>query len=399
MRNVCIIKSRKYPIEEKDISDGGTLNVYMIARELICQGYHLDIFTRNEGGEEELTELPQMRVLRIPFVRSSSNDVLVRDYEEGKSFVENMVRHKEFKPSKYSCIHTHHWTSGILLESYIGSSIKLIHTPHLLASEKALHNGLALPIYVKLAEKTLIDRAVHVIVFSKSEEMAIRTMYNTHPGKIILAPNGIDDSFFRLPLFDLNTHSIFSVLSVGRICRQKGIDILLDTIEQVIKSGTFLSLRLVGDNYAELDIEKILEERIQKEPLLGVVERIGRVSHNSLLSLLRDSFVYVQPSRYESQGTALLEAMAAGRVVIASDLPAIREYIRHGENGLLIEPENPQALTDALYTVFANPERSLVLGQAARETARLYTWQRMLQAVLPLYKNLTKDGIIIWPQP
>lgn len=385
MSTVCVIKSRKYPLGEKDIVDGGTLNAHVIVSELQRSGYNVEVFTRDEGNEQKEINQPGIRIFRVPFMRSANSNMLLRDYEEGKSFVEGVISHGAFRPEKYVCIHTHHWTSGVGLESHISAQVKLIHTPHLLAAEKAYHNKLLFPSHVKAAEQALLDRANHIIALSKSEAAAAHTRYSCAKRKITIAPNGISAAFFKLPSLDEVIPQSLPVLFIGRRCCQKGIDVLLDATELIIESGVPISLRLVGGSYGELEVDKIIEERVRRAPLVGIVKPIGEVTHDHILSLLRDSFVYTQPSRYESQGIALLEAMAAGRVVVASDLPAIREYIRHGENGFLVEPENSRALADTLQIILTNPEQALPLARAARDTARAYTWQRMLQNVLPLF--------------
>jgi glycosyltransferase involved in cell wall biosynthesis len=385
MSTICVIKSRKYPLGEKDIVDGGTLNAHTIVSELRCNGYDIEVFTRNEGNEQEVVNQHGLRIFRVPFTRSANSNVLIRDYEEGKSFVEGVISHSEFKPEKYTCIHTHHWTSGVGLEFHIPAQIKLIHTPHLLASEKAHHNKLLFPSYIKEAEQALLDRANHIIVLSKSEEAAVYTTYGCDKQKITLAPNGLSATFFELPALDEESLQSRPILFIGRRCRQKGIDILLDATELIVESGLPISVRLVGGQYGEPEVDKIFEERIQKAPFVGIVEQTGEVTYDRIPALLNDSFVYTQPSRYESQGVALLEAMAAGRVVVASDLPAISEYIRHGENGFLVEPENSCALADTLQKILTNPKEVLPVACAARETAREYTWQRMLKTVLPLF--------------
>ncbi len=385
MPTVCVIKSRKYPLEEKNIVDGGTLNAHVIVSELQHNGYNIEVFTRDEEHEQTTNNQTRIRVFRVPFVHSAKQDILYRDYEEGRSFVEGLISHSAFRPEQYLCIHTHHWTSGIGLESHIPAQTRLIHTPHLLAAEKAYYNNLSLPPCVKVAEQALINRANHIIALSKSEEKALHTIYNCSKRKITVAPNGINATFFELPALDKIMPSPLPILFIGRRCRQKGIDVLLDATELLIKSGMPLSLRLVGGRYGELEFDEFLEARIQSVPLAGIVEQIKEVSHDCIPSLLSNSFVYVQPSRYESKGVALLEALAAGRIIIASDLPAIREYIRHGENGFLVEPENARALADALKTLYTNPKQALQLAQAARNTVRKYTWQRMLKSVIPLF--------------
>jgi glycosyltransferase involved in cell wall biosynthesis len=254
-----------------------------------------------------------------------------------------------------------------------------------LASEKAHHNELFLPEFVRDAEKKLLDRANDIIALSISEKTAMCAEYSIDPNKITIAPNGIDDAFFKIPSLKTGTLCSSAVLFVGRTCRQKGIDVLLDATERLLNSGTIIFLRMIGGKYAEPSVDKSVKERIKKAPLASVVENLGEVTHDVVVSQMRKSFIYVQPSRYESQGIALLEAMASGRIVVASDLPAIREYIRHGENGLLVEPKNAQALADTLSTVFADPDKMISLGHEARKTARAYTWHNMLKIVLSLY--------------
>jgi len=387
MPTVCIIKSRKYPIEKRGIVDGGTFNVYVIANELRRLGYNIEVFTRNEGDEQPIVNQPSIRIFRVPFVRSTNNNVLVRDYEEGKSFVKSVISHREFKPEKYTCIHTHHWTSGINLVTQLPIGTKLIHTPHLLASEKANYNKLLFPPYIKEAEQALLNRANHVIALSRSEAVVMRETYGCDAQKIIIASNGINDAFFDVPSLDVKMPHPLSILFIGRSCRQKGIDILLDATEQLLGKKVPVLLRFVGGPYGEPEVDKIIRDRVHQEPLSKVVEYLGEVPHVSVLPLLQNCFIYTQPSRYESQGIALLEAMAAGRIVVASNLPAIREYIRHGENGFLVEPENSRALADTLQTIFANPDQFLPLAREARITARTFTTQMMLQKIIPLFAN------------
>lgn len=385
MPTVCVIKSRKYPLEEKNIVDGGMLNAHVIVSELQRNGYNIEVFTRDEKHEQIAISQPRVRVFRVPFMRSAKQNVLHRDYEEGRSFVKSVISHSAFRPEQYACIHTHHWTSGVGLGSRIPAQTRLIHTPHLLAAEKAHYNRILLPSCVKEAEQALLDRANHIIALSKSEATALHTIYGCSKRKITVAPNGINAAFFKLPLLNKITPSSLPILFIGRRCRQKGIDVLLDAAELIIKSGVPISLRLVSGSYGEPEFDKFIKTRIQRAPLASMVEQISEVSHDRIPSLLGDSFVYVQPSRYESQGVALLEAMAAGRVVVSSDLPAIREYIRHGENGFLVEPENARALADILQTIYTNPAQVLPLAHAARNTVRKYTWQCMLKTVLPLF--------------
>ncbi|MBK8467581.1 MAG: glycosyltransferase family 4 protein [Chloracidobacterium sp.] len=359
----------------------------MIYRALLAKGFKIDIFTRLESGEPKPLKKNLVNVFEIPFERSSKAHVMERDFDEGKSFVEGMVKSSYFNPTDYLCIHTHHWTSGIDLPSYLPESCRLIHTPHLLALEKCHYNGLTCPSYVEVAERKLFDRSEAIFALSNAESDAMRIKYGVQHDKLIVTPNGISPQFFRIIPRNSLSRGKLSLLCVGRICLQKGIDILLDAVSSLIMDGVPTELYLAGGPYGESDYENNIAERIAAPPLRGKVFPIGKVSHSIIPKLLSRCNVYVQPSRYESQGIALVEAMAAGRAVVASNLPAVKEYLTHNSNGLLFEPGNAKALTKMLLSLYSNPDRLKSFGLAARTSARSFTWDKMLERALPIIIN------------
>ena len=85
MTTVCVIKSRKYPIGEQGVVDGGTLNAKIIVKELVHKGFNVEVFTRDEGRKQKVPNQhqPGINIYRVPFIRSKKRDVLQRDYEEG----------------------------------------------------------------------------------------------------------------------------------------------------------------------------------------------------------------------------------------------------------------------------------------------------------------------------
>ena len=88
----------------------------------------------------------------------------------------------------------------------------------------------------------------------------------------------------------------------------------------------------------------------------------------------------------------LFEAMAAGRVVLASDLPPIREVIRHGGNGLLVPADDPAAWIAAVQRVRAEPEAALAMAESARRDARDYSWQSRARKLLAIINGALRQG-------
>ncbi|MBV8879471.1 MAG: glycosyltransferase family 4 protein, partial [Planctomycetaceae bacterium] len=99
--------------------------------------------------------------------------------------------------------------------------------------------------------------------------------------------------------------------------------------------------------------------------------------------------VFVQPSLYESQGIAILEAMAAGVPVVASDVGGVRDVVRHGTSGLLVPPADPRALATAILRYLADLDLGRrVSGEAGRDVRVRFSLPTMLDAYARLYREL-----------
>jgi glycosyltransferase involved in cell wall biosynthesis len=149
---------------------------------------------------------------------------------------------------------------------------------------------------------------------------------------------------------------------IGTVCRlvepKKGLRFLLEAVVQLEREvdGPLCQVLIVGDGPAEERLRVMAQQ-------LGIASRVifagTRRDIPQLLPLL-DAFVL--PSLYEGFGIAILEAMAAGRPVVATTVGGIPEFVTHGETGILVEPGNAAALARAIQTVLANPEQARQMG-------------------------------------
>jgi glycosyltransferase involved in cell wall biosynthesis len=178
----------------------------------------------------------------------------------------------------------------------------------------------------------------------------------------------------------------FVIGTVGRLYRQKGHQFLLSAFKKVLSVVPNTVLLIIGDGP--------LRSQLEAEALrLGIGERtrfLGeRADVPDLLDLLD---LYVQPSLYEGMPNAVMEAMAVGRPVVATNVDGIQELVTHGETGWLVEAGNPEALAEQIIYALQNAETCSSVGAAAsRRMHSAFSVERMISAYDDLYRGLTQQ--------
>jgi len=179
-----------------------------------------------------------------------------------------------------------------------------------------------------------------------------------------------------------------TVLFVGGLDRAhafKGIPVLLEAIARV----PAVRAQIVGDG----DLRPQYEAQTRS---LGIADRVaflGAISDAMLPAVYQSADVLVLPStaRSEAFGVVLLEAMASGIPVIASDLPGVRTVIAEGETGFLVPPDDVATLAERLADLVGNPERRHRMGATARRRVEeWYDWDRIIDQWLNVYSTVTK---------
>jgi glycosyltransferase involved in cell wall biosynthesis len=162
------------------------------------------------------------------------------------------------------------------------------------------------------------------------------------------------------------------LLSVGRLRYQKGHSVLLRAFPSVLSRFPHTKMLIAGDG--------ILREELEAEAkalhIADHVKFLGVRRDVPLLMSLADVFIF--PSHFEGMPNAVLEAMSHGLPVIATAVQGVDEVVRDGQNGLLVPPDDPAALSEAILRLLHDPAERRRLGSAARETIeRNYTAERM----------------------
>jgi glycosyltransferase involved in cell wall biosynthesis len=184
-------------------------------------------------------------------------------------------------------------------------------------------------------------------------------------GRYRVVPNGIDPSIWRPATradsdqakVRLGVADAPTVVCIGRLCRQKGQDVLLDAWEPVTGHLRSARLVLVGGGPDEESLRSRAPERVT-----FVGERAD------VVDWLAAADVVCIPSRWDGMSLALLEAMARGRSIVATDVPGVRDALR-GRTGAVVPVERPDELARALLTRLLDPALTDSEGRAARELA------------------------------
>src|SRR5207237_3544053 len=187
-----------------------------------------------------------------------------------------------------------------------------------------------------------------------------------------------------------------TVLFVGRLEKRKGLRFLLRAWPTVRERIPDARLVVVGRGRGLEGYRRFAARQGWSEDDALFT---GYVSAEDLPRYYQAADVFCAPNTgQESFGVVLLEAMAAGVAIVASDIPGYRDVVTHEREGFVVEPQNPEALADGICRLLSNPSLRASMREAGVEKARSYDWPRVAGAVLEYYADVL-DRQAAAPQP
>ncbi len=222
----------------------------------------------------------------------------------------------------------------------------------------------------------ILAKARRVTAVSAFLARLIKKDFPAAARKVSVVPNGADapaDGEQRRPGKDY-------ILTVGRPAPYKGLDLLIFAFAQAVQDGCGADLVICG---AASPLRPLAAR-------LGVGARVhfkGRVSHARLSALMRGALFYATAPRWESFGMGALEAMAAGKAVLAARAGGIPEFARHNYNALLVPPGDTAALSAGLSALCGSAALRKKLGGHGAASAARFTWRKAAAAYLRACKG------------
>ncbi|HET9080258.1 MAG TPA: glycogen synthase [Trebonia sp.] len=295
-------------------------------------------------------------------------------------------------------VHSHTWYANLAghLASLLHGipHVATVHSLEPLRPWKAeqLGGGYALSSW---AERVSLASAAAVVAVSDGMRSDILSVYpEISPERLQVIRNGIDTlEYAPDPGTDvLAKHGIDPerpyVIFVGRITRQKGVPVLLRAAASLDPSAQLVLCAGAADT-PELGAEvSSLVARLQASRT-GVIWIPEMLPKPEIIQLLTHALAFACPSVYEPLGIVNLEAMACSTAVVASRVGGIPEVVDGGVTGLLVPPDDPASLADALNLLLRDPGRAEAMGQAGRERAVTeFSWDAVAAQTAALYESL-----------
>ena len=232
----------------------------------------------------------------------------------------------------------------------------------------------------------LLSKPQSTVLVQNPDDRAVIAKFGVPAGRIeTIAGSGVDIEAFA-PLAE-PANSMVTAAFVSRLLDGKGVRTLVRAHEILIGRGIAIRLLLAGapDPLNPTSIPSDVLAAWRKIPNLVLLGHVDDVS-----DIWRQAHIAVLPSRGgEGIPMSLLEAAACGRPLVATDVPGCREVARPGKTGLLVAPDNPEALANALATLAADPVMRLRFGQNARQLAsEQFSSARIQREIVALYARL-----------
>jgi hypothetical protein len=252
-------------------------------------------------------------------------------------------------------------------------------------------------------ERWLLDHSANILANSQEVVREIDSAYALNLGadrsRVTMVPHGIaaasrEDDGRRASQSARGTSDSVSVLFVGRVEARKGVDQLLQALLRLRSDVTKVNVDIVGawpsqtDSYAQK--VKALAKEIQAKRRNVTLNFVGYVSDDELLRCYQSADIFVAPSRFESFGLIVIEAMRSGCPVIASDIGGIREIIDE-TTGLLAGVDDHETLARQLEKLICSRDLRKSMGDAGRRKFdALYTAERMAARLEHYYHEILK---------
>lgn len=239
-------------------------------------------------------------------------------------------------------------------------------------------------VFIKPLVRLIWRKADAVISNSKGlKELALKTNSKQEIGVIY---NGIDISDFIPKPENRPNDKLIITVGASRVTARKGINYLIEAIKKLSPKYPNIYLRVMGGGNEKENLENLAKElNLEKN-----VEFIGRIPRENTSPYYQEAGIFVLPSLNEGMSNAMLEALASGLPLIATDTGGTREILEEGENGFIVKMKNSQNLAEKIELLVKDPDLRKRMGEASRKKAEMMSWEKVAREYLEIYSKINE---------
>jgi len=370
--------------------NGVSLHVYNLVKGLTSRGVSIRVHTiRNDPLENfsdsnlKIDDLDVLSFRCLFDLRGSSKEQPI-----SPSYVTSTIR----ACSEFDAVHFHDFPKVcndflIVLMKKLRPNIPLIFTPHGAGAPSPAYKLFSRIYWSSGIPQKVLQSVDHVIVVSSLQARLFTEICGGHkvsmiqeavpPYYFVDKPTFIDDEKLR-------------ILFIGRIIEEKGIRHLLYALHKLtqITDRSKIELACVGSDCGYIhEVLKIIDHL----KLEDKVKILGALPEQEKIKRLIWCDVLVLPSYYEAFGLPILEAMAQGKPVIASETVGAKSLVEHGQTGFLVKIGDSESITDALMRFLHEPKLKYEMGQRSLKHASKYKMANTIEKHIGIYEKLCRN--------
>ena len=354
-----------------DVPGGVQAHVHDLAEHLLGLGHEVSVLTPvddPEGADLPSYVVPAGRAVPVPYNGSVARLVFG---PLSLARTRRWVREGDF-----DVLHVHEPTvPSVSMLACFAASGPMVATFH-----TATARSRALQVFGTALQPALEKVTGRIAVSPAARRVVVEHL----GGDAVLVPNGVDVGRFAGATPLPGRPSGPTVVFLGRIDEgRKGLAVLLEALPELVRLVPDVRLLVAGPGDAD-DVREAVPASLRDR-----VELLGMVSDDDKPRVFASGHVYCAPNTHgESFGIVLVEAMAAGTPVVASDLEAFRRVLDDGRAGVLVPVRDPGALAGALGALLHDPERRAELAECGRAVVQRYDWSTITAQVVAVYETV-----------
>ncbi|NJP04618.1 MAG: glycosyltransferase family 4 protein [Chloroflexaceae bacterium] len=371
---------------------GASLHITQFVRSLVAGGYQVQLITAGDGELPGHATYEGASIIRVPPERPGLTFL-----ERAVAFGHAVMDHVAAAPA-YDLVHYRSIWSGLqLAQARVGSGYRTLFEVNGLPSIELPYHYPDLrqhPLLHKIREQELATLALSQAVICPSDvTRAFLVSLGVPRERITIIRNGITPSEFAPSPVPIPDSEPPVILYVGTLAEWQGLDVMIRALPLIIAHHP-ARLRIVGRGRSRQ--RKLLERQIRKLGLEQYVQLEPAVAHHQVPAMIAQATLCVAPlslnDRNVVQGCCpikVLEYMAAGRPLVAANLPVVRELVQEDRDGLLFRPDDPTDLARQITTLLRDPQLAQRLARSAAERAHhQFTWHAAGKRLLKQYEAL-----------